>query len=51
MDDDNYFIDEPKIFTEFYLSTNLIDSYSKYPESVLSGLTKIGGILALVRIV
>ena len=37
--------------TEFFFSTDLIDSYEKYPESLMSGLTKIGGILALVRIV
>jgi hypothetical protein len=29
----------------------LIDSYEKYPESFVSSFTKIGGILALVRIV
>jgi hypothetical protein len=39
------------IVTQFFFPTNLIDSYDKYPESVVSGLTKIGGILALVRIV
>jgi hypothetical protein len=41
----------PTIITDFYFTTDLIDSYEKYPESVVSGLTKIGGILALVRIV
>ena len=35
----------------FIFPTDLVDSYEKYPESVVSGLTKIGGILALVRIV
>jgi hypothetical protein len=35
----------------FLFRTNLIDSYEKYPESVVSGLSRIGGILALVRIV
>jgi hypothetical protein len=29
----------------------MIDTYEKYPESVVSGLTKIGGILALFAIV
>ena len=28
-----------------------IDYFEKYPETLVSGLTKIGGILALVRIV
>jgi hypothetical protein len=35
----------------FSFPTNIVDSYEKYPESVVTGLTKIGGILALVRIV
>ena len=35
----------------FVFSTNLIDCYEKYPESVVSGLTKIGGLLALFKIV
>ena len=37
--------------TFFSFRTNLVDSYEKYPESVILGLTKIGGILAFVRIV
>ena len=41
----------PQLYTNFIFATALIDSYEKYPESVVSGLTKIGGILALVRIV
>jgi hypothetical protein len=40
-----------KIKTEFVFPTSLIDSYEKYPESVVTGLTKIGGIIALIRIV
>lgn len=39
------------IETIFEFSTNLIDSYEKYPESIVSGLTKIGGLLALLKIV
>ena len=38
-------------YTEFSFRTTLIDSYEKYPETVVSGLTKIGGMLALVRLV
>ena len=41
----------PRLLTMFSFRTNLIDYYEKYPESVMSGLSKIGGILALVRIV
>ena len=41
----------PSVGTSFQFTTDLTDSYEKYPESVVSGLTKIGGILALVRIV
>jgi hypothetical protein len=41
----------PIIRTFFIFTTDLIDSYEKYPESVVSGLTKIGGMLALFRIV
>ena len=51
MENLTYSLGKPLIVTDFYLSTDLIDSYYKYPESVVSGLTKIGGILALVRIV
>jgi hypothetical protein len=40
-----------RTFTEFSFRTAVIESYTKYPESVVSGLTKIGGILALLRIV
>ena len=39
------------IETIFEFRTNLIDSYEKYPESIVSGLTKIGGLLALLKIV
>jgi hypothetical protein len=39
------------IETFFEFSTNLIDSYERYPESIVSGLTKIGGLLALLKIV
>jgi hypothetical protein len=45
-----YELIHPTIITKFFFKSNLIDSYDKYPESVVSGLTKIGGILALVRI-
>jgi hypothetical protein len=38
-------------YTEFSFRSPFIDSYERYPESVVSGLTKIGGILAFVRIV
>ena len=49
---ENDFISDTIIVqTFFYFTSNLIDSYEKYPESVVSGLTKVGGILALVRIV
>ena len=37
--------------TFFNFPKNLIDSFEKYPESLVSGLTKIGGILAFIRIV
>jgi hypothetical protein len=46
-----YNIDSNRTRTEFSFKTALIDSYEKYPETVVSGLTKIGGILALVRLV
>jgi hypothetical protein len=39
------------IETFFEFSTNLINSYERYPESIVSGLTKIGGLLALLKIV
>jgi len=51
MDIELYPIKIPLLNTNFYFTTALIDSYEKYPESIVSGLTKIGGILALVRIV
>jgi hypothetical protein len=52
----NFLLKQPEsarifIRTDFSFPTFLIDSYEKYPESVVSGLTKIGGILALVKIV
>ena len=34
----------PSVGTSFIFTTDLTDSYEKYPESVVSGLTKIGGI-------
>ena len=37
--------------TIFSFPTTLVDSYEKYPESLVSGLTQIGGILALFKIV
>ena len=40
-----------KASTMFSFHTTLVNSYEKYPESLVSGLTNIGGILALVRIV
>jgi hypothetical protein len=40
-----------RTITVFIFPTTLVNSYEKYPESLVSGLTKIGGIFALVRIV
>jgi hypothetical protein len=45
------FFDTYSAKTLFKFPKNLVDSYEKYPESLVTGLSKIGGILALVRIV
>ncbi len=38
------------VYLEFRLDKNIVISYEKYPDSILNGLSKVGGIIALLRI-
>ncbi len=44
-------IDDVNVFEiNFSTQQELVDSYERYPDSVVSGLSKIGGILGLLKI-
>ena len=35
---------------QMYMSSLVVDSFERYPDSVITGLAKIGGILGLLKV-